>query len=102
MVVENAGQGAHWAAPIASYIVEKYLRDSLTSRASGKTPQWIMDQNLLPALKTDVATAKRKAVADSVKSVKKDSIKQIKSAARGNKHNQQQLVAIQFRRKENE
>ncbi|RKR85565.1 penicillin-binding protein 2 [Mucilaginibacter gracilis] len=102
VVVENAGQGAWWAAPIASYIVEKYLRDSLTSRASGKTPQWIMDQNLLPALKTDVAAAKQKAVADSVKSVKKDSIKQIKSAARGNKHNQQQLVAIQFRRKENE
>ncbi|RYY26201.1 MAG: penicillin-binding protein 2, partial [Sphingobacteriaceae bacterium] len=29
VVVENAGQGASWAAPIASFIVEKYLRDSL-------------------------------------------------------------------------
>lgn len=30
VVVENAGEGAHMAAPIASLMIEKYLRDSVT------------------------------------------------------------------------
>jgi penicillin-binding protein 2 len=51
VVVENSGQGAEWAAPIASYIVEKYLKDSTTTRPSGKTIAWLAGQNLLPELK---------------------------------------------------
>lgn len=103
VVVENAGQGAWWAAPIASYIVEKYLRDTLTSRGTGKTPQWIMDQNLLPALKGDAATAvKQKTTADSLKKVKSDSIKQIKNASRRAKQDQQHLVAVELKRREHE
>lgn len=31
-VVENAGQGAHWAAPICFLGIEKYLSDSISSR----------------------------------------------------------------------
>ncbi|MBS1774325.1 MAG: penicillin-binding protein 2 [Bacteroidetes bacterium] len=32
VVVENAGFGASWAGPIASLIIEKYLRDSVSSK----------------------------------------------------------------------
>jgi len=82
VVVENSGQGADWAAPIASFIVEKYLRDSISSRPSGKTPEWIMAQNLLPevtakpakvdtAKKTAADSAKRKALLKSAANKKK-------------------------------
>ena len=43
VIVENAGR-AHWAAPIASYIVEKYLRDSLLLGHRAKRPEWIMNK----------------------------------------------------------
>lgn len=46
VVVENAGYGASYAAPIGSYIVEKYLTDSI-SRPKAEV-QYIMDKNLLP------------------------------------------------------
>jgi penicillin-binding protein 2 len=51
VVVENAGYGAAWAAPIASFMVEKYLRDTITGRPSGLTPGYLANKNLLPALK---------------------------------------------------
>lgn len=51
VVVENSGQGAWWAAPIASMIVEKYLKDSVTVRPYGHDQTWYAEQNLLPALK---------------------------------------------------
>ncbi|MGI4751702.1 MAG: penicillin-binding protein 2 [Janthinobacterium lividum] len=50
VVVENAGQGASWAAPIASFIIEKYLKDSITRRPSGINPKKYMEANLMPAL----------------------------------------------------
>ena len=46
VVVENAGYGASWAAPIASYIIEKYLRNTITKPAA--QVQYIMNANLLP------------------------------------------------------
>lgn len=36
--VENAGYGSTWAAPIASMMVEKYLKDTVSK------PQWIVDR----------------------------------------------------------
>ncbi|WP_447641452.1 MULTISPECIES: penicillin-binding protein 2 [Chitinophagaceae] len=33
VVVENSGYGATWAGPIASYMIEKYLNDSLTENS---------------------------------------------------------------------
>ncbi len=46
VVVENAGYGSSWAAPIASYLVEKYLRDTITKPKA--QVQYILDANLLP------------------------------------------------------
>jgi len=42
--VENAGFGATWAAPIASLMIEKYLRDSITRP---DLEQYILQANLL-------------------------------------------------------
>ncbi|EHQ28375.1 penicillin-binding protein 2 [Mucilaginibacter paludis] len=104
VVVENSGQGAWWAAPIASYIVEKYLKNTLTNRGTGKTPEWIMKQNLLPALKVaQPAIIKPKTVKeDSLEKGQSDSIKRLKSVSRKAKQNQQPLMAAQLRRKEHE
>jgi penicillin-binding protein 2 len=71
VVVENAGQGATWAAPIASFIVEKYLRDSITRRPSGIEPDYYMNANLLPELVAKVPV--KKTNADSIKKLKVDS-----------------------------
>jgi len=47
VVVQNAGYGAAWAAPIGSLLVEKYLNDTL-SEVSTKKAQDIANTNLLP------------------------------------------------------
>ncbi len=48
VIVENAGFGSTYAAPIASYITEKYLKDSI---AGGRKAQveWMKKQIVLPA-----------------------------------------------------
>lgn len=46
VVVENAGYGSSWAAPIASFIVEKYLTDSISKPKA--VVDYIMNSNLLP------------------------------------------------------
>lgn len=49
VIVENAGYGSTYAAPIASYLVEKYL----TGEVSGSRKQeveWMKSKNLLPDL----------------------------------------------------
>jgi penicillin-binding protein 2 len=83
VVVENSGQGATWAAPIASFIVEQYLKGSISKRASGITPEYYMNKNLLPEIilkPADKAKIKadslKKVTADSLKKQKADSIKQ--------------------------
>lgn len=50
VIVENSGEGAKWAAPIASFIVEKYLRDSISVRPSGITPEEFINANRLPII----------------------------------------------------
>ncbi len=42
--VENAGYGSTWAAPIASLMIQKYVNDSITSKAMEKR---IMNANLI-------------------------------------------------------
>jgi penicillin-binding protein 2 len=49
VVVENAGYGSTWAAPIASYMVEQYLTDSI-SRPKSQIDN-IINANLLPPVK---------------------------------------------------
>ncbi|MBN9297747.1 MAG: penicillin-binding protein 2 [Filimonas sp.] len=47
VVVENAGAGATWAGPIASVLVEKYLKDSLSTDRKKKVED-IAGTNLMP------------------------------------------------------
>src|SRR5690606_5517746 len=61
--VENAGYGGVWAAPIASMMVEQYLKDTIT------LPKYIQDRiyngNLLPKTKSNtpkVSTSKQEKV----------------------------------------
>jgi penicillin-binding protein 2 len=49
VVVENSGFGATWSAPIASLLVEKYLKDSISRPPAYKTR--ITQASLLPAVK---------------------------------------------------
>lgn len=48
VVVENAGFGATWAAPIASLLVEKYLRDTLRTERLKEVDR-ISSANLMPS-----------------------------------------------------
>lgn len=62
-VVENSGDGGTYAAPISSFLIEKYLTDSIKARPSGIYPEYYMEKNLLPILNTAV----KKPSADTVK-----------------------------------
>jgi penicillin-binding protein 2 len=96
VVVENSGQGATWAAPIASFIVEKYLRDSITSRPSGIEPNYYINANLLPEIVVKTTPA-QKAKADSIKKLKADSMRKtapVKSANNKNQSPVKYLTAI--------
>ncbi len=70
VIVENSGEGAHWAAPIASFIVEKYLKGSISQRESGITPEYFMNANKLP----DISYKLKAKAADSLRKLKKDSL----------------------------
>ncbi|WP_317169589.1 penicillin-binding transpeptidase domain-containing protein [Mucilaginibacter humi] len=87
VVVENSGQGATRAAPIASFIVEKYLRDSITSRPSGIEPNYYMNANLLPEIVVKTTPA-QKAKADSIKKLKADSMRKKAPVKSANNKNQ--------------
>jgi penicillin-binding protein 2 len=47
-VVENSGQGAWFAAPIVSLMVEKYLKDSITDKARLALIETMANTNLIP------------------------------------------------------
>ncbi len=47
VVIQNAGYGSRWAAPIGSLLVEKYLRDTLTAERVTQATV-IANSNLLP------------------------------------------------------
>lgn len=51
VIVENGGYGGAYAAPIASFVTEKYLKGKTTNRRINSADiQQYMDANLLPAL----------------------------------------------------
>jgi penicillin-binding protein 2 len=93
VVVENSGEGAHWAAPIASFIVEKYLKGRISPRESGISVEYFENANRLPdtAMYLHHTIYKKKMLkADSLKKILQDSInkklKGLKSASGGNRN----------------
>jgi penicillin-binding protein 2 len=79
VVVENSGDGGDYAAPIASFIIEKYLKGEVTKRESGISPEGFMNMNLLPDLSLYQHDLKREQRRDSIRSAKADSIKKLKA-----------------------
>jgi penicillin-binding protein 2 len=78
VIVENAGYGSTYAAPIASYMVEKYIKRNVSgSRAS--QVEWMKNQNLLPAL-IDKVKKMKLTKADSLIIKKTDSLKRLKDS----------------------
>ena len=73
VVVENAGQGAWYAAPIASYIIEKYLTDTI--RRPMDEFNRIKDANLMPDPAYYYSRLKKDAARDSLKRLKADSLR---------------------------
>ena len=51
VIVENAGFGATWAGPIASLIVEKYLRDTLSAERLKEVDRIAAQEIILPVVK---------------------------------------------------
>ena len=76
--VENAGYGGTWAAPIASMLVEKYIKDTIT------LPKYIQDRVMnaviLPKVKTTESKPKVIEKKDSTKN-NKNSTQTVKQAA---------------------
>jgi penicillin-binding protein 2 len=104
VVVENAGQGAWYAAPIASYIVEKYLTDTI-ARPIDEFNR-IKNSNLMPDPTFYYSQIRRDAQRDSLKKLKADSLHKkpaIKSTAT-KKHIDSKIafLAPATKRKENE
>ena len=71
VIVENAGYGSAYAAPIASYLTEKYLKDSITSKKRMEEIEWMKNQVVLPL----APKPRIKAKAKTGDSLKTDSIK---------------------------
>lgn len=70
VIVENAGYGSSYAAPIASYITEKYLKDSIAVNKRASV-EWMKKQVILP-LPPKPKVKLKPLLTDSAK---KDSIK---------------------------
>jgi penicillin-binding protein 2 len=69
VICENAGQGAWAAAPIASLLVEKYLRDSIKGKERQDKLEQFSKKNLIPYLMR-LAMNKR----DSLRQIKENQI----------------------------
>ncbi|MDN3583655.1 penicillin-binding protein 2 [Mucilaginibacter flavus] len=79
VIVENSGEGAHWAAPIASFIVEKYLKGKVTPRESGFTVDYFANANRMPDLALYAMDLKKERMRDSIRAARADSIKKFKA-----------------------
>ena len=83
-IVENAGFGGTWAAPVAVLMVEKYLllkKDSTTSRPD-------LEKRLLNAYflskPKPIDTLRLKFIKDSTKKAKRDSIEKARNRQNNN------------------
>ncbi|WP_343523690.1 penicillin-binding protein 2 [Pedobacter sp.] len=79
VIVENGGYGGSYAAPISSFIVEKYLTDSIKPRSNGYTVKAFSETNLLPAL-IDKTKKVKLTKLDSLNLKKADSLKKVKDS----------------------
>jgi len=79
VIVENGGFGGSYAAPISSFIVEKYLTDSIKPKANGYTVKAFAETNLLPAI-IDKTKNPKSIKTDSISAKKLDSIKKLKDS----------------------
>ena len=71
VIVENAGYGSTYAAPMASYIAEQYLKGALPANKLAQV-EWMKKQVILPAppkpkVKPKAKTADSAAAANPVK-----------------------------------
>lgn len=80
VIVENAGYGSTYAAPIASYMVEKYLKGKVTGSRVSQV-EWMKNQNLLPPL-IDKTKKPKLTKVDSLLIRKADSTKKVKDSLR--------------------
>ncbi|WP_051691838.1 penicillin-binding protein 2 [Pedobacter borealis] len=79
VIVENGGFGGSYAAPISSFIVEKYLTDSIKPKSNGYTVKAFSETNLLPAL-IDKTKKIKLTKTDSLNIKKTDSLKRLKDS----------------------
>lgn len=79
VVVENAGYGATWSAPIASLMIEKYLRDSI-SRPAYYTDR-LLNANLLPGQKNTYKVKVKKDSLNAPSAIKRINTVQINNKA---------------------
>jgi penicillin-binding protein 2 len=114
VIVENGGYGSSWAAPIASYMVEKYLRDTITKPKA--QVNYIINANLLPPPPGWKPPVKKLTHKDSLRrdSIRKYNLKklkpdtttkniEIKSASRKTRNDSvNKVLAYQPKRKEDE
>jgi penicillin-binding protein 2 len=108
VVVENSGEGAHWAAPIASFIVEKYLKGSISARESGISVEYFENANRLPDtaayLHHSTFNKNKMLKADSIRKILQDSVnkqlKGLKGASNKNKDTSTRFLAAQSRKKD--
>jgi len=97
VIVENAGFGSTFAAPIASYMVEKYIKGAV-SGARASQVEWMKNQNLLPAL-IDKAKKLKLTKADSLIIRKTDSIKRLNDSIRLNAATAKRPISAQVLKK---
>jgi penicillin-binding protein 2 len=105
VVVENAGQGATWAAPIASYLVEKYLTGTIARPKEGF--DYVMNANLLPDLSKYDIKNKPKLQQDTIKRSRLDSASRVGPVkTTSNKQKNKKDTAVRYlaaiKRKEDE
>lgn len=80
VIVENAGFGSTYAAPIASYMVEKYISGEVTGGRKAEV-EWMKNQNLLPLI-IDKTKKIKVNKTDSLNIKKTDSINKPKDTIR--------------------
>jgi len=97
VIVENAGFGSTFAAPIASYMVEKYIKGAV-SGARANQVEWMKNQNLLPPL-IDKAKKLKLTKADSLIIRKTDSIKRLNDSIRLNSATAKRPISAQLLKK---